>query len=207
MYAPNYYSLLMLSPADSSAAVQAGYHDLARMIDHGIGLGPLRHVQECSDACSVLSDPHERQFYENQLRSVEAVQPEELSPASSNSILSEPACVHPSCEALRDRLLRNFTQSGIPKAEHSESLTVEVLVEPEAYSISVEIPVVEICPTCRGMRHVELFTCHECDGAGFLERTVTIHHRLDGRAVAERSLSPIGIDNCYLRLQFLQTAA
>jgi hypothetical protein len=49
--------------------------------------------------------------------------------------------VHPSFEALYERLLRNFTGCHIPKGERAESLTVEVVLDPEEGELSSVVPV------------------------------------------------------------------
>ena len=57
------------------------------------------------------------------------------------SLLAEPQAVRPSFEALVERLVRNLTRVGIPKAERPEGLTVEVILTPEEAVRGVAVPI------------------------------------------------------------------
>jgi DnaJ-class molecular chaperone len=206
----DYYFALSLSPAETSAAVRASYRDFVKLVDHGVGVRP-RHAMEARQvAFDVLSDTAWRRCYDEARRRdqlPETTPVRQHAVASADSLLSPETTVRPSVEALRERLLRNFTQIGVPKAEHPESLTVEVDVSavdrPKPCSVRVEFPVFEPCVRCAGQGRTDLFLCADCGGAGFVESAAGVEELVERTSVVERSLVPFGIDNLYLRLLLL----
>ena len=89
------------------------------------------------------------------------------------SLLGHPHDTKPSFEAFFERLTRNFTGEDIPKGEHPESLTLDVLLSPlEAMAgcaIPVEVPRFHRCPQCAGSGDVLPFRCASCGGSGQIE--------------------------------------
>src|SRR4051812_48731622 len=97
----DYYSILLLSPADRSAAVEAAYRDYTRMLDHGIGLWPKYKLQRCLDAFSVLLDSARRRAYDVAFRSQPspaAIEAEPESAVPNASVRIQTADVQPSPE-------------------------------------------------------------------------------------------------------------
>ena len=84
------------------------------------------------------------------------------------SLLAESLSVRPSFDALVERLFRNFTGIGIPKAERAERLTFELILTPDEAMRGVEVPLalprVESCYECGGIGRVWLFPCACCGG-------------------------------------------
>jgi hypothetical protein len=123
------------------------------------------------------------------------------------SVLRDGHSVHPSFEELLDRLRRNFTGHGIPKAEREESLTVELLMDPEqvrdATVLPIGIPVLKKCPVCGGAGRQSFFPCANCDSRGLVEDLQTVEiaiaPELFRGMVFESSLQYLGIQNLYLR--------
>jgi molecular chaperone DnaJ len=122
------------------------------------------------------------------------------------SLVAEPWAVRPSFEALMERLLRNVTGLGVPKAERPESLTLEIILEPEEVARGVRVPIgvpaVARCPRCGGAGHVWLFPCASCRQKGVVatERIVdvTIPARVRPGTVIDVPLQGLGIHNLYL---------
>lgn len=115
--------------------------------------------------------------------------------------------VHPSYDELFDRLLRNFTGHGIPKAEHAESLTVQIVGDREQAQTGglapIGIPVFQYCPSCGGKGTESFFPCVKCGGRGVVEgvgtMTIVVPARPAPGTVFEVSLEPLGIRNLFLR--------
>lgn len=126
------------------------------------------------------------------------------------SVFRDAHSVHPSHEELADRLLRNFTGRGIPKAERPECLTVEVMLDPEeAYQGGVHpigIPIYQPCPECGGTGSESFFPCRTCEPRGYIEevRTVAINvpARVPPGTVFELPLESFGIRNLFLHVFF-----
>jgi len=120
----------------------------------------------------------------------------------------------PSFEALRARMLRNFTGAGVPKGERVESLNVEVVLSPDEARrggiLRLGIPVFVPCPRCAGTGHVWGVGCLACMGEGMREQEQTVAVRLPPQvqhgAIFERSLHGLGLHNFYLRLHIAITA-
>ena len=201
MQIPDYRALLLLSPEDGMAAIAAAFRDYTRMLDHGIGLWPASRARQCLEAFSALLGSGEPRSAEDAGRSTPVGAPV---PAPAVRIALNECEVRPSADAFRERLLRNFTRSGVPKGERLESLTVQLHIGPEEplpAAVAVEVPVLEPCRNCSGTGHVDFFRCTLCGGRGWIESAAVVHERIGPAAALERSLLPFGIENCYLRIE------
>jgi len=124
------------------------------------------------------------------------------------SLLAQPEDTHPSFDALEERYVRNFTGRHVPKAERTESLTLDVLLSPEealyGCTIPVGVPVFRSCPECGGTGQIFPFRCLECAGSGLVEelRTLEIEAPPQVRSgtILEAPLDLFGIANLYLRV-------
>jgi DnaJ-class molecular chaperone len=120
----------------------------------------------------------------------------------------------PSFGALWDRMQRNFTGVGVPKAERLEALNVEVVLTPEQALYGVEVPlgvpVFSTCPSCGGSGRQWLFPCLECGQEGYAEGEAVV--RIDvppgvrTGAVFEIPMTGLGIENLFLRLHIVVAA-
>jgi molecular chaperone DnaJ len=213
----NYYAILGVSRTETPAGIRAAYRDAVRRThpDHaGVERAPDFH--EVVEAHSVLSDPIRRRQYNETLglyerdRNRHGSLHQFVTGSPCRSIFADRQSVHPSFEALAERLLRNFTGRGVSKAEKPEGLSVEVILTPEEAArggtLSLGIPVHEYCPACGGSGHDWLFLCPHCAGEGILSRTQSMQVRIPNSLrlglTPEISLETLGINNLFLRLRF-----
>jgi molecular chaperone DnaJ len=211
----NYYLILGVPRSESPAGIRARYRDLVRTLHPDVAGAQSTHAfQEVTEAYEVLADPAARRRHNSALAESEARPPAEPAPTSAApwrpepvSLVAEPWAVRPSFEALMERLLRNVTGLGVPKAERPESLTLEIILEPEEVARGVRVPIgvpaVARCPHCDGAGHVWLFPCASCRQQGVVatERIVdvTIPPWVRPGTVIDVPLQGFGIRNLYLR--------
>ncbi len=120
------------------------------------------------------------------------------------------ATYHPSFDELFDRFWSNFSLLSRPKAEHIESLTVEIpLSAREAVNggqARVLIPARAPCPVCEGHGAVGAYECWECQGQGAItaDYPVDIWHPpgIANEHAVQVPLSGFGIENFYLTVRF-----
>ena len=113
-----------------------------------------------------------------------------------------------SFESLFDRFFRNFTGVGVPKAEKTEGLTLELILSPEEAlkggRITLKIPVLYSCPMCGGTGREWPFSCMHCGGEGRVESeepvSLNIPSGVRNGTVYDIPLRGYGIRNFYLRL-------
>ena len=211
----NYYAILGVSRTETPSGIRAAYREAVRRT-HPDYAGPRSAVafQEIVEAHSVLSDPNQRQRYDRDLKRYEWDRtrpgllhwfPTGLEP---QSLFADTHAVHPSFEALAERLLRNVADMDIPKAEKPEALSVEVILSPEEAAaggvLSIGIPVYESCRVCGGTGRNWMFLCPHCGGEGVVSRMqpveVGIPSSLTLGLTPELSLHALGINNLFLRL-------
>jgi DnaJ-class molecular chaperone len=217
MMAPkNYYLILGVSQSESPTGIRARYRDLVRTIHPDVaGSLSTGAFQNVAEAYAVLADPLARRRHDIELATREersraqtrgeTVGPRRWEPAS---ILTEPLAVRPSLDALVDRLFRNFTGIGIPKAERPEALTFEVILTPDEALRGMEVPIAlptsGLCHECGGIGRVWLFPCGACGGQGVMvtDRVVRIQipPLVRAESIIEVPLDRVGIHNLYLRL-------
>jgi len=212
-----YYMILGVSSTESDRGIRAAYRDLAKRLHPDVaGEQATRSFQEVSEAYGVLSDPERRREYNHKLNrnedgggivTVRRAPPQPLV-REPVTILGNRDGVRPSFEAMYDRFLRNFTGIGIPKSEHLESLTFEVLLTPEeafrGCVVPVGVPVFSPCPQCGGSGHDWVFPCAYCQQQGMIESEERLQVRIPPMApsgsIYEIPLRGLGIHNFYLRL-------
>jgi molecular chaperone DnaJ len=216
MAGKNYYLILGVARSESPAGIRARYRDLVRTLHPDVaGAQSTGAFREITEAYEVLADPAARRRHNTELAAREgrsliesAAMPAAAWRVDPVSLLAEPQAVRPSFEALVERLVRNVTGLGVPKAERPEGLTFEVILTPNEALRGVEVPVgvpgVRRCPDCGGTGRVWLFPCLSCGEEGVIatERVIRIPVPPGVRSgsVVEVPLHGIGIYNLYLRL-------
>ena len=212
----NYYAILGVSRTETPSGIRAAYRDAVRRT-HPDYVGPrsAAEFQEIVEAHSVLSNPNRRRQYDGAL---DRYQSDQTWPGLVHgfartwerpSIFANTHAVHPSFDALAERLLRNFTGLGVPKAERPEPLTVEVILTPEEAVrrgvLSIGVPVHEVCRACNGTGSDWLFICPHCRGEGVVCRIQPVEIRVPQELrlglTPEVSLETLGINNLFLRLR------
>ena len=213
----NYYAILGVSRSETPAGIRAAYRDAAKRMhpDHA-GNEQTAAFQELAEAHDVLSDPDRRRQYNETLSDFERASGRDTTlhhfrvPVEPRSIFADVDAVYPSFEALADRLMRNFTGRGVPKAERAEPLLIEVILTPdEAQSggvLSIPVPVHNTCDFCRGTGRDWLSACLHCAGQGVLSTDEQVDVRIPPRphlgATFDVPLRTVGIGNLFLRLRF-----
>jgi DnaJ-class molecular chaperone len=216
MVPKNYYLILGVSQSESPAGIRARYRDLVRTLHPDVaGSQSTTAFQKVAEAYAVLADPLARRRHDTELAAWAGrrpVQERDDSPApwrwAPVSLWAEPLAVRPSLDALVERLFRNFTGIGIPKAERPEGLTFELILTPDEAVRGVEVPItlprVASCHECGGIGRVWLFPCASCGGQRVIvtERIVRmqIPPLVRPESVIEVSLHGVGIRNLYLSL-------
>ncbi|MEW6301621.1 MAG: DnaJ domain-containing protein [Thermodesulfobacteriota bacterium] len=222
MVRKDYYFILGVSRTESPSGIREAFRTLAKRY-HPDYAGPqsTRFFQDIVEAYHVLSDPEKRRLYNQGLRHSEGQaeapgapivmgqwpQPEPLVPEPM-SLLRGFHTVHPSAEALSERLRRNFTGLGVPKAERLEALSVEVILSPDEALrggvVPIGVPVFYPCPVCGGSGHDWFFPCTYCRQQGMVAEEEVVRIQIpplvrDG-TVTEVPIRGLGIHNLYLRL-------
>ena len=231
----DHYIILGVSPTAPTRSIQSAFRTLAKQYHPDrVGSQGTSAFQDIAEAYEVLSNPERRAVYDSQRRLMEPAErtwapPEPLIPEPSShgqrlwddplrpeqpSLFHDFMTFQPSFEALRARMLRNFTGAGVPKGERVESLNVEVVLSPDEARrggiLRLGIPVFVPCPRCAGTGHVWGVGCLACMGEGMREQEQTVAVRLPPQvqhgAIFERSLHGLGLHNFYLRLHIAITA-
>lgn len=216
----SYYAVLGVSESEEPATIRAAYRELARRLHPDVSGGQTTdEFCQVTEAYGVLSDPERRRDYD--LLQARQQCAREGGPARDSarraaswgalSILGEPERVGPSYDALIDRLLRNFTGIGMPKAERPESLSFELLLSREeaasGCSVPIAVPTFEPCARCSGQGYRGLVMCRDCQAQGRIEvercLRVRIPPGVPSGAILQRSLASLGISNLYLSIQVL----
>ena len=216
----DYYRILGVPRTETTAGIRARFRDLARALHPDVaGEQSTGAFQEISEAYDVLVDPAARRRHNIELGTADRrppVQPVATSRAAGRrrwvsppvSLDVDPDAVRPSLDALLERLFRNFTGLGVPKAERPEGLTLEVILTPDeavgGVELPVRVPAVSRCPGCGGAGRVWLYSCAACGGQGVVETSRTIRIAIPPmvrpRSLVEVPLDDLGIRNLYLRL-------
>lgn len=215
----DHYAVLQLDRRESPAGISARYRDMTNGALGRAAQGAVFKFEEIAEAYDVLSDTSRKRAYDKRLAQVDVEQPRppttihqtsgiEVEP---KSIFGDTHCVHPSLEALRERLLRNLTGFGIPKGERPECLAVEVILDPEQATwggvVYIGMPVYRYCPICMGMSTESFMPCTHCDGRGVVEKVkavpIAVPARIAPRATFEVSLDHLEISNLFLQAHIL----
>jgi molecular chaperone DnaJ len=215
----NYYVILGVSSDASMEEIKLAFRRRAMELHpdrSGLGGEPFRQVQE---AYSVLSDPEERQRYDQEAREGRwrRTGGEPLVPGSSEighwtrevSLTESFEQYRPSFEELFERLWSNFRSACQPKAERMESLTVEIpLTRRQARlggHVRIEVPVSIRCPACAGRGHLGGFECWRCSGLGALDVCAPVQVAYPAStfdSVVRLPLESLGIRNFFLTVYF-----
>jgi DnaJ-class molecular chaperone len=232
----NYYLILGVTSDASTEDIKAAFRRRAMELHpdrSGLASGPFQDAQE---AYSVLADPERRRGYDRQHRAVSAAGrrqgpgPEPLvqkRPRGEPLRPVEPArsfreirplesfeTYSPSFDEVFERLWSNFGPLSRPKAEGLESLTMEVVLDPEearfGSRVRVRVPARTRCGECGGRGSVGFYECWYCEGHGALMTEFPVDVSVppgtrDGDAV-RISLTQFGIENFYLTLLFRVSA-
>jgi hypothetical protein len=220
----DFYVLLGVDPAASSAGIRSAYRHLAlRYHPDRAGTHSTRFFQDIVDAYRVLSDPERRASYDDGLRhargtpvpvrrpvvvSAPAPQAEPLVPERVSLRRDFEAREPPLGEVL-ERILRNFTGLRVPKAEKLDALNLEIGISPELAAfgglLELAVPVFYPCPECHGDGHDGMYPCVACDESGMIEEEEPVQLRVppatrDGDTY-ELPLRGLGVHNLYLRVR------
>lgn len=228
----DYYIILGIASDASDEEVKSAYRQRVTELhpDHyGPDTGPFLEMQE---AYSVLGDPERRRAYDRQARALrsretpsgsrpEPLPPPErraepLKPQSTRIDLGEMSLADsfdrfmPSFDELFDRLRSNFSPAARTKAEHLESLTVDVPLTPmQAWlggHVRLLVPAQLPCRACGGHGGVGLFECWSCSGQGVVvgEYPVSVAYPpgMPTNHIVQVPLDQYGIGNLYLTVRF-----
>jgi molecular chaperone DnaJ len=230
----DYYIILGVSPTATTRSIQRAFRTLAKQYHPDrVGSQGTSTFQDIVEAYEVLSDPERREVYDRRLHPAEPAerygpQPEPLIPEPSRytqrlwddplrpepqSILYDFMTIRPSFEALRARVLRNFTGVGVPKGERVEGLNIEVILSPdEAWRggvLRLGVPVFAPCTRCAGTGYTGGVACLACMGQGMREQEKMVAVRIPPQVrhgtTLEMPLRGLGLHNLYLCLHIAVT--
>jgi DnaJ-class molecular chaperone len=212
-----HYMVLGVSHSENTHAIRAAYRDLTRLWHPAVaGAQASRAFQALTHAYDVLSEAWHRREYDDGLRRVadgdmlgDYEPPTEPLIATPLQIFAHRDTIQPSCEAMYERLRRNLTQVGVPKAERPEAINLDVVLTPAetAYGcmVPIVVPVFRRCSECLGARSDWLSQCARCGGQGVVEHEHEVRVRIPPMwppgSVFEVALDALGIRNFYLRLR------
>ncbi len=116
----------------------------------------------------------------------------------------------PSFDALFDRIMSNFSESGQAEGERPESLTFLVTLTPDQAfrggHVRINVPARVRCPSCRGNGGVGYYECWRCGGDGFMsgEYPVMVSYPpgIPDSHIVQLSLERFGIRNIYMNVRF-----
>lgn len=213
----DYYVTLGVPRTETTAGIRSAFRDLAkRHHPDRSGSADSEAFRDVVEAYRILSDPALRDRYDERLRRQEG-SPEHLviRRTSAEPLTRDPVplfgrtdAIRPSFEAMFDRLVRNFTRIGVPKAERVEPLNCDVALSPrEAVRggvLPIAVPVFEACPECGGSGHSWLFPCLHCGQSGMVEEAVTVRLEIPPMVregtVIDLPLEALGVSNFRLRI-------
>jgi molecular chaperone DnaJ len=210
---PDYYTLLGIRRTESPAAIRRAFRRLVvRYHPDRAGAEEARRFQEIVEAYRVLSDPAQREAY-NQAGvgvrfPVVDVSPRMPSPEPL-SLFNDFQAPQSEIREVFDRWSRNFTHLGVPKAERVKPLDLDVILSPEeaerGTNLSIALPALRRCETCGGSGRDWLFPCIPCGGQGVIEEERLVELQLPqavaGESVYEVPLRHLGVHNLYLRIR------
>ena len=213
----DYYVTLGVPRTETAAGIRSAFRDLAkRYHPDRSGAEDSKAFREAVEAYRILSDAALRSRYDERLRRQEAA-PEEVvvRRASAEPLTRAPIPlfgrtgeIRPSFDAMFDRLVRNFTRIGVPKAERVEPLNCDVVLSPDEAArggvLPISVPVFEACPECGGSGHTWLFPCLHCGQSGTVEESVTVRLEIPpmvrAGTVIDLPLEGLGVSNFGLRI-------
>jgi DnaJ-class molecular chaperone len=213
----DYYVTLGVPRTETTAGIRSAFRELAkRHHPDRSGAEGNETFREVLEAYRVLSDAALRRHYDEGLRRrAEAPEPLVIRRASAEALTDEPVPLfgradeaRPSFDAMFDRLVRNFTRIGVPKAERLEPLHCDVLLSPDEAAtggvLPIDVPVFEPCSECGGSGSTWLFPCLHCGQSGMVEDAVTVRLEIPpmvrGGTVIDLPLEGLGVSNFRLRI-------
>jgi DnaJ-class molecular chaperone len=215
----DYYLILGVARTATADAIRSAYRELAKRYhpDH-TGPGGASDFREIQEAYEVLSDPGSKAQLDRELKATaeQEAQAGTGPVATPEPLISEPVpigdrpgSIRPSLEGFLERVARNFSGIGVPKAERAEALNYELILSPEEAGRGVvvpfTIPVFQVCVWCGGSGNDWGFPCDRCDAQGrrVTRETVRLHLPAGVRpgTVIDVSLRELGVENFYLRVQ------
>jgi DnaJ-class molecular chaperone len=210
------YMILGVSNTESSRGIRSAYRDLAKRLRPDVAREQaMPSFQEVTYAYDVLSDPSRRRGYDEELRRESdgdpiSVRHSRAEPfvAESLRVFANRESIQPSFEAMYERLLRNYTGIGVPKAERLEGLNLVVRLSPAAAAhgctVPVWVPTFSLCPRCHGSGRDWVYPCMFCCEQGTMEHEEVVRVHIPALSppglVLEIPLDGLGIHNFYLRL-------
>ena len=228
----NYYLILGVTDHATPDEIKAAYRQQVKEYHpdrYGHDSEPFLSVQE---AYCVLSDPRRRADYDQSLerarrrqfarraqaepfspytRQAEPFRAQEVVTHWSDVSLSQSfGHYSPSLEEIFDRLWGNYDLSTRPKAEHLESLHVEIPLSPDQArfggSVRMMVPARVACQTCGGEGAVGPCECWRCAGqgavAGEYPIEIAVPPGILSDYTAQIPLNQYGIHNFYLTVHF-----
>jgi DnaJ-class molecular chaperone len=218
----DYYLVLGVSRDETARGIHDAYRQLVKKhhLDHA-GPQDTQAFREVVEAYEVLSDAEKRRRHTQGLRRAEGrldVAPDTIvfsEEAPAEPLAPDPVSlrhgfqhVHPSAEALLDRLMHNMLRERAPKGERVEALNMELVLSPAEAArggdVRLGVPVFRSCPWCGGAGGDWLHLCPACDGQGAMAVEqpvgVSIPPMVRDRTVLEMPLHGVGITNFHLRL-------
>lgn len=213
----DYYVTLGVPRTETPAGIRAAFRERVRQTHPDrSGSEDSEAFRDVIEAYRVLSEPALRRRYDQGLRQQEG-SPEHvvIRRGPAEPLTREPVPVfgraeqaRPSFEAMFDRLVRNFTRIGVPKAEQVEPLNCDVVLTPEEAAqggvLPIAVPVFEACPECGGSGHTWLFPCLHCGQSGMVEQAVTVRLEIPAMVrqgtVIDLPLEGLGVSNFRLRI-------
>jgi molecular chaperone DnaJ len=189
-----YYMILGVPRTESPGGIRSAYRDLAKKMHPDVaGQQATRAFQEITEAYDVLSDPHRRRAYNDELRRAEdgGGVPVRHTPRPARA----PVSTFGAGEAIR-------------ASDHLEGLNIEVVLTPTEWRrggvLPIGVPVFRPCPACGGSGRDWLFPCLTCGQQGTIEDEAIMRVRIPPRArsgsIFEMPLRGLGVHNFYLRL-------
>ncbi len=219
---PDYYTVLGIRRTESPAAIRRAFRRLVvRYHPDRASAQEARRFQEIVEAYRVLSDPAQREAYNqtahpSPLGSVGVgvrfpvvdVSPRMASPEPL-SLFNDFHAPQSEIREVFDRWSRNFTHLGVPKAERMKPLDLDVILSPEeaerGTNLSIALPALRRCETCGGSGRDWLFPCIPCGAQGVIEEERLVELQLPqavaGESVYEVPLRHLGVHNLYLRIR------
>ncbi|SPE55378.1 putative DnaJ-class molecular chaperone with C-terminal Zn finger domain [Verrucomicrobia bacterium] len=229
--AEDYYVILQVRRQATAGEIRSAYRRRAMELHPALSGSNSEAFLGLQKAYGVLGDSGRRAVYDREARAIPierrqarggpppSAEPFREVEAASGfrevSLARSFATFEPSFEELFERFWGNFDLSSRPKAEHLESLTVDVPLSSEEAlsggSVGILVPGRETCPRCQGRGGVGYYECWRCQGQGALavEHPLEVAYPAGLRQdyVVRVLLDDFGIGNFYLTVRLRPTGA
>ncbi len=175
----DYYAILGIKKESTLEEIKRAYRNLVRLYHPDVGdTADVDKFLEVQEAFEVLSDEERRADYNRKLE--EKKRPVSSFRTSWETILSDLEYILFHEETAR----RAQSTVETTRSEYftEPDLSVEITLTPEEArtggNIPLEVPVLRICPHCRGSGVLFPFTCFYCMGRGSVAATRTVNVRI-----------------------------